>query len=736
MSTVELFSDKAPSVDLTVYRNEIYNFLQTTTIKYDPLVEGNNDYVERAGGTVDRTDPSTWKYYKNVIGEYHAVDTPMYIRSFDTQEVMLFSKENLARSPRTTMTYSVGQDAYNELCQLYPAQTDLIKGIRYPLSDWKTAYNAANLTYLNGDESIFEINERDTLIKQLNDTLAFISFRWDFAGTDAEPLYPWVFWGEIWHILATALFAQRFENIRYSEVHSWHVWQFITSQGLSDYSDLLTFSQSMFLYRNLNYLNANRGKQSNLLILANNLLKEWSLTLYGRDVIQRTDTGANEALLYPDLVAKIIQSNDASSSAIPPTSVQDMVYKLINVGNELPTEDYDATTNAERQERLLSDTTVNTYPTKVVEIAPVDKNKKYADQFDTFIYDSLIYGISSGRYNPTVELPSRINQQVVLLDAKNLLLLFSYCMYKSLGEEPTIIPTVAKSALALKPAPISIRQKYKLDGYDVDINNYVNLYDYTNGNYQMVYDQSNPSDFSNAILGGFETLVHQVSLQRLNANARVGRIMRLITKNMLIIGDVKLNLTDAKTYTEWLSKHTDLKTQIIDPIEANAKETQDNYADLAADLVDTLVPITNGFNQYGDYQVTDSSYQRIKQLFTQLTSYNITFVDDNTSSPKYYFLPQEQSSIWGEHFDADLFYAPQDMGAKVTDNITDSLSEIIIDNLIDIGHDKFVERNAAKCPVGTHTALVEDPNKDVLYSPLMGIVAGLTLPDAPTPNSV
>lgn len=753
-TTVDLVTDRAPSVDLTVYRKEVYNFLRTVTIKYEPMINLLNEIVILKGGTVDDGHPETWKYYKNAVGEYHESDTPMYIVSLDTKEKVLYSRDVLSKSPRTLEAYSVGQDYFKELCELYPTQLDLIKNIRYPVSDWETLYNAPNLSYITGEESLLEENERDSLIRQLKLSLKFINNRWNFPGLEVEELEPIMFLGMLFQILASALFAQRFENIRTQEVHSWHVWQYITSQGLSDYSDLLTFSQSMFLYRNLDYLNQNRGKQSNLVILADNLLQEWSLSLYGRNVMQRSDKGADDCLLYPDLVAKVIPTKNASDVAIPLTSVDDMVYKLIEVGNELPAVDYPPEENAARQERLLSDTTLNEYPTKVVEIAPVDRNKKFAQQFDTYIYDSLVYGIASGLYSPSVELPSKISSKTVALNAKDCLLLFNYCMFKAFDITPTTIPTTHKSALALKPSPVTLREWYNIDDQKSSIYAYVDVNDYTNGYFQMDYLQSTPNDFSTELLKGFETISHQVSLQRLNSDVRVGKLMRLISKNMLIIGDIPLGLTTATTYQEWLALNPDLVVQIIGPIEASTKTASSVYADLATSIIDTLVPVLPGFNTYGNYQVTDTSYQRIKQLFTQFTSYNITFVDDNTTAPSYIFSPQYLSSLWSESSEGDSFYYIDETYVKIKDYQFDIIEEPVFSRTVSIDKDLmedpsfgkldvtlsgtkevkenfsdlFYTGNAVSCSIADKAI-----SDDVIIGAVRGVASVLTLPAAPVP---
>lgn len=751
-TTVELVTDRAPSVDLTVYRKEIYNFLKTVTIKYKPLETALNEYVLYKGGTVNESDPSSWKYYLNAVGKYHPIDTEMYIMSLDTKEKILFSRENLTKSPRTLEAYSVGNDYYTELCDVYPSQLDLIKNIRYPVSDWQTLYDADNLTYITGDTSILEENERDSLLAMIDKTLTFVSSRWDFPGTDVEPLYPWVFYGYIWQILATALFAQRFENIQTSEAHSWHVWQYITSNGLSDYSDLLTFSQAMFLYRNLEYLIANRGKQSNLLILADNLLQEWSLSLYGRHVIQRTDKGKDDCLLYPDLVAKVIPTANASSVPIPLTSVEDTIYKLIATGCEIPADEYPPAENAARQERVLSDTEVNTYPTKVVELSPVDRNKKYSQEFDSYIYDSLVYGVTSGSYSPIVEIPSKINSKVIQVSAKDCLLLFNYCMYKSVGDTPETIPVNFVSARALKQGPITLREWYGTGVDKVNINALVNVYDYTNGNFQMDYNQSIPTDFSQELLKGFETLSHQIEMQRLCSESRTGRIMRFISKNMMIIGNVPLNLTTATTYNDWLSENPEILTHLIAPIDSS-KNSEDAYSDLATGIIDTLVPVLPGFNYYGDYTLTSSAYKRVIQLFTQMTSYNITFVDDNTTSPTYFFTPHQATTISDSQYTGEELYWEKELTTKIAVKMTDKLHACNIDRLAELGD--IVSENMLTIETPTNviatvysgkrgqdmlvddftinTSLIDKGRSDTLKTDMSAYTTTITLPDVVYP---
>lgn len=104
------------SNDRLPMQRQIYNFLRSATIKYDPIADYQNATLVAKGYHVDPYDMSTWKYYMNMVGQYHPSDTVMRVVSLDTRATIDFTSENLANHPRTRQAYIPGGVYYNTLC--------------------------------------------------------------------------------------------------------------------------------------------------------------------------------------------------------------------------------------------------------------------------------------------------------------------------------------------------------------------------------------------------------------------------------------------------------------------------------------------------------------------------------------------------------------------------------------------------------------------------------------------
>lgn len=651
VATVRLADTGYNLVDLSVYRQQIYNFLQTITLKYEPLIQAMGDWSQSLGFKDDPSDPHNQKYYLNIQGKYAPIDRSqiggltgyMRVISLDTQEWIDFTVESLENNPVTRSNYLPGTTYHTELCEKYPDYTDLIRGILFPVKDIDKAIGAENLTLLNYDASFLEKTEIDTIIAEINRSLAYIRRRWDFPIFGYEPYYHWVFYALVLQSLASTCFMARFRAIRKYGVHSFHVWSYLRSKGLDDYSDILSYAQSMFLYKNLDYLTENRGKDQTLKILAEKLLLPLDLALYGRDVIKQTLTGSFSQVgddgtkvaptheLVPEFIAKQVLDGYAPSDLTPPMDVLEMEEKLHSEGNEVA--DY----SVPHEQDILTQVTTNTYPTKVLEINTISRNKRYVDLFNTFLADTLFYSIGKGYYDVRIEIPSKNGSALYVINAKEALLLLNYAICRAQNRTPTLIPTGWNCATALKPYPYELPESINYNTKIYRLSSYVDIPVYTQ-NLKPVYYFEKPMDVSNFVGTGFTSLVNQISLQRLTTYGPTSACMRYITDYMTVREMIPLDLAPYKTYKEYFSVRQDIFEHVIQVLEASSN-VRNEFDTFANNLLNTLLPVTETFRYYGDFSISQETYKRIKNLFVQLTSYNINFINDTADRPRFFYLP-------------------------------------------------------------------------------------------------
>lgn len=311
-------------VQLELYIREPINFLRTLTLKnshFADLIWKNDVQPEYQ----DRLPTELNPYYRHAHGEYiladdtteidgvqipnqriyRRLDEMIYIQSLDTQQQVPFTKETLAKHPKTASLYRIPNSYYTKLCESYPQYSDLIKSIVYPIQEevWcprhqrmETFETADNFTIFGYDEDMFQENERTSIYTAIKTTLEMVRVRWDVKEFDYEDMFPIVHQGIIWHLLYLAIFGQRILNIRTSKVHEFHIWSYLNSKGVGDYRDVLTLNQALFLYRNINYLLKNKGTQKNFSILIGALLKPMNVALYSKSIVQNVTRDTSSAI--------------------------------------------------------------------------------------------------------------------------------------------------------------------------------------------------------------------------------------------------------------------------------------------------------------------------------------------------------------------------------------------------------------------------------------------------------
>lgn len=312
-------------------RNPYYMHLAGQYVLEKPVSETVSD--PSTGEAISRTYGNSFDIIKldktvnedgieTVVEKRHAVtndqvylpgtfDEMMYVTSLDTQERIAFTVENLhgdaahaasAVHKKTLEAYKVPGRYFDMLCEKYPKQVDLIKSIVYLVpprelnsseADENTArferiIGAKHLELLAYDDTILEEREREDIVAAINAFLAYVAKRWDVKEYTFEENYALANWAMIWSLLPAVISAQRFSNIKSRNVHSTHIWNALTSTGLESLKGYLTPKQEFFLYKNIGYLRENRGQNSTLNILIDELLSEYGLHIESKSIVSDT----------------------------------------------------------------------------------------------------------------------------------------------------------------------------------------------------------------------------------------------------------------------------------------------------------------------------------------------------------------------------------------------------------------------------------------------------------------
>ena len=308
-----------------LYQSDVFTLAQTTLINHVAAANAINVNLATVGQAVDTTDPTTWKYYMNMAGLYHPTDIANIQLKYGTEHMQiqvagntgpvtvdftldLFNGQNADVS--TASEYSYGSGFYNALVAKYPEYEALIVGILNPVPlDISTSAPDGQVLYCggyvlswtdstqtemawlpttaNGNMGLGLVQPNETnLIQKLQRWVTGYLTRWDNSSyMMVDDLYLPAMLGVMYFNLPMAIMNIRLENCKTPYAHSYHVKEYLESYGkLSKYVDYMSMQQTLWLYRNVAYINANTGKQETFNALVTNLLTPSNVPLAGYDL--------------------------------------------------------------------------------------------------------------------------------------------------------------------------------------------------------------------------------------------------------------------------------------------------------------------------------------------------------------------------------------------------------------------------------------------------------------------
>lgn len=446
------------NVRYKLYVDDVLLLARSIVLKSESTANSINQHFRETGLVeVLEEQPETWKYYLNLAGEYHSTDTRMFVTSLDTRERIEFTKDNLVEHRATKRGYGPGTRFYKELVKKYPKQIDLINGILGPI-DIQAAISARDGQILSYDTSLVESNETN-LVPELQKKIDGWKVRWDVADyAKVDDLYPAANLALLYMNLPLFVMNIRMANCRTEKVHSFHIRQYLASNGkLDSYIDNLNKKQMLFLYRNIKYINRNAGKQETFEWLVDALLTERLLPLAKYRLQHNISDLPNN--LLPTINAKRIDLTKYVSGTVRDIySANELIQKEVPVTRN--NVQYQAEALIDLNQKYRRDTN-NELPTKVLESSVVDRSESFSVKLGDVLLNHWISWACEGNYLAVTNFDNPANGESLWFSSKDAFILFLYAYNASHGLILENIPDVV-ATFVRKPEIPSVGELRKL----------------------------------------------------------------------------------------------------------------------------------------------------------------------------------------------------------------------------------------------------------------------------------
>ena len=409
----------------------------------------NQDLIAKYGkSAVNLSDQQSWKYYKNLAGEYHHTDIPMEVISLDTREPIIFDAKTLVRHTATAVGYRYGTRYYHALVREFPNQEFLIQCILNPCEKEK-AIAADDGDILSYPPELVESTET-TLIIELESFIKLFQARWfvqAFSLTD--PYYAVVQRAVLALQLLPKLLNLRSKRCKTDEVHSFHLREYLASHHRLDrWLPYMTREQSLWLYRNIRYLQRNAGTVDNFNTLLVNVLDKRHIPVSEYSIRQLSSFDSEG---YPVVQARRKQKGTAAPASQVPYIPLDVFFEKeikTTFGNK---RFFELAEKNIKRKLLTSPSAV--MQTKDLESAMVDLSDCVPDPLTDVMLRQLVSMTHQGLYNVSINFQDPKTFETNSLSARDTVMYMLYLTCKMDNIPFDVLPETANVKFRLHPRP-------------------------------------------------------------------------------------------------------------------------------------------------------------------------------------------------------------------------------------------------------------------------------------------
>lgn len=438
-------------IDLNNFYSVTAQLTRTLVVKIEAIAKRDNDTLEAAGYEVE-LDKTTWRYYMNLNGDYHATDVEMSVISLDTGESIVFNKENLTTHLLTRRQYLKGGDLYKRLVAQYPAQSILINGILFPIP-YDVSINAKNYKILRYNTDYVLWNEEQLIpaVQQYVYAECPGMFENEYHVTEDLLLHQMVI--ELTAGILQCIHLTRFRAIKTRFAHDFYIWSHIDSFGnFSIYKNSLTNAQTMWLHKNIEWLSNNAGHSYTLERMIANLLTVRNIPIMEYDLVLNTENQLKD--LNPTPMWRRTRKNLNPNGQFEPeyfTTDQLITKELpLAVDNGLMRSIFQNDATVKGKNSLHTD-----LPTKALESQVTDFTNRHNDSSMTVAFNEWIYLASQGIYNISVAVSNPKDGRILRMNANDAFVLWRYLTQSAQGNDLLVIEApYYQNVMRLLPASI------------------------------------------------------------------------------------------------------------------------------------------------------------------------------------------------------------------------------------------------------------------------------------------
>lgn len=644
-----------------IYRGKIFSLAKTIVFKCHNSAVATNRWLEELGYTVDWERPTTWKYYLNLSGQYHQFDhdyladsggwIPVQIAGNNGPITTSFTKELVSGANAdagTAAEYAYGSKSYKLLVSKYKLLEPLIMGILYSV-DLQLAIDAPDWTILhiggyyatefknNNQLYVYHTRENDlietlieeqevNLIPELQKYISNVMHRWitpEYCAVDN--LYLATCIGNLAAMIPAKIANIRLANCKTNMAHTFHIGQYLESHGfLGKYVPYIGLKESLWLYRNVDWLQYNFGKARTFESVVENILTPSNVPLSGyRLVHDNSDMDKSTLYSTPKMVMDVINFKQSGTGS-DTFSIRNILDKEANLARE---NTYDIENVENTISRKVNRDKYNDLSTKVLESVMIDYSDYSPFSLSDMLLNHWIYHSHNGNYKGTIYITNPYTSERIQLSPLNAFILMTYCYYKgALNVDIEGIPSLHLRLIPKTqggwvpssrhlPFPSLADLKYGTDSRYISEQELLSLYDPHNFNFNLRASDAFYSEVKK---------VHKVTLDRFykicNVDDMYGRAMAQHAMRQYYWDDIEVSLSSThETYESWLSRMSiDLSNLSKDEL---------------VEMADQLLILSTGIQTSTENQLRNLQRSCI-DILKNFSSYTIQFLDSTLiSSP-------------------------------------------------------------------------------------------------------